>query len=156
MQGSSVINMSFSGGLFPLCVTRAISKAAKKGVTTVLCAGNSGEDIYLPVNAITVGATNSQHERAKFSNFGKKVTLFAPGVQIKSAWIHPGKAGTRVTSGTSMAAPHVAGVVLMLKSRQTLKTADATKKALIDLAIKDAVHNGESGSNLFLYNGSGQ
>ena len=63
--------------------------------------------------AITVGATTIRDDRASFSNFGAVVDIFAPGQQITSAWIDSDTA-TNTISGTSMATPHVAGLVAYL------------------------------------------
>ena len=63
--------------------------------------------------AITVGATNSGDFRIWYSNHGSCLDLFAPGDAIRSAW-YTSDTGAMVTSGTSMAAPHVAGAAANL------------------------------------------
>ena len=60
-------------------------------------------------NAIVVGATTEEDERASYSNFGKCVTLFAPGERINGAFITDDDA-EEVMSGTSLASAHVSGI----------------------------------------------
>ena len=62
----------------------------------------------LSLQAVTVGATNPEDDRASFSNYGSCVDIFAPGVNVLSTFIGSPTA-TETWSGTSMATPHVAG-----------------------------------------------
>jgi hypothetical protein len=76
--------------------------------------------------AITVGATDSSDRKATFSNWGKCVDVFGPGVRIQSAMIPSAYAAL---SGTSMAAPHVAGVAArMWASGMCSSAADCSAK----------------------------
>ncbi|KAG5732405.1 hypothetical protein E4T56_gene11328 [Termitomyces sp. T112] len=91
------------------------------GVHVVVAAGNNGIDArdISPARApgaITVGATNVLDQRAIFSNYGPVLDIFAPGVDIMSAWIGNPKV-TRVLDGTSMAAPHISGMIACFISR---------------------------------------
>ncbi|KAM5346723.1 hypothetical protein ACJ41O_009728 [Fusarium nematophilum] len=118
-QEFSVINLSIGGG-YSYSMNRIIENAAKAGVISVVAAGNENVDAgetspASAPSAITVGAIDSRWAIADFSNWGKSVDIFAPGVDITSAsW--KSDTGTYTISGTSMACPHVAGLVLYAQS----------------------------------------
>lgn len=109
---NSVANMSLGGGASTALDT-AVSNLINAGTTVVVAAGNSKKDACrtsparVPA-AITVAASDQTDTFASFSNWGPCVDIIAPGVAITSAWIN---SSTRTISGTSMAAPHVAGAV---------------------------------------------
>ncbi|KAL7748345.1 hypothetical protein RI367_006306 [Sorochytrium milnesiophthora] len=109
----SVINMSLGGPVFD-AIEQAIQTAIdQNGCIFVVAAGNDGKDASTNSPArmkdvITVGATTKDDQLAWFSNFGPKADILAPGVDITSIW---NNGSTNTLSGTSMAAPHVTGVV---------------------------------------------
>jgi subtilisin family serine protease len=115
-RSGDVANMSLGGGLY-LLLNEAVQRAAAKGIKFALAAGNNAADAkdYSPasasgVNVYTISAMDSTDTFASFSNYGSPVDYCAPGVSIKSTWI----GGVYKTiSGTSMAAPHAAGVLLL-------------------------------------------
>jgi aqualysin 1 len=109
----AVANMSLGGGV-STSLDSAVRNSIAAGVTYTIAAGNSNINASntSPARvgeAITVGASTSTDRRASFSNYGSIVDVFAPGQSITSAW-YTSNTATRTISGTSMAAPHVAGV----------------------------------------------
>lgn len=112
---TDVANMSLGGGFY-LTLNNAIIAASGKGIRFALAAGNSSADCSSTSPASTNGNgiyTVSAHDVnkyfASFSNYGAPVDFSAPGVNILSS--RPG-GGTVAMSGTSMAAPHVAGLLM--------------------------------------------
>ncbi|KAI9321726.1 peptidase S8/S53 domain-containing protein [Dichotomocladium elegans] len=115
----AVANMSLGGGK-SRALDEAVNSVVESGVVFSVAAGNDNRDAcrYSPAaaeQAITVGATNLNDERAYFSNYGKCVDVFAPGQDIMSIW-NSNPYATNTISGTSMAAPHVAGLSAYLLS----------------------------------------
>jgi thermitase len=106
-----VISMSLGGYHFSQAYQEAINYAWNKGAVIVAAAGNDNISIpHYPSdydNVISVGATDSNDQKADFSNFGQGVDVAAPGVDIYSTVVGGGYADF---SGTSMSCPVVAGV----------------------------------------------
>lgn len=129
----AVANMSL-GGTASAALDNALRNSIASGVTYIVAAGNENADACassparLP-QAVTVGASAANDVRASFSNYGSCVDLFAPGVNIASAW-HTGATATRTSSGTSMAAPHAAGVAALYLAAYPDKTPAEVEAAL--------------------------
>lgn len=157
----AVANMSL-GGPRNSSVDLAVQKVIADGVTVAVAAGNDGRDAcsFSPARvtaAITTGATNRADERASFSNYGPCLDLFAPGVDVKSAWINQtySAESTRTISGTSMATPHVAGAAAALLEQNPGLSPEAVANALVSGATRDVVLNPRKGSpNRLLFQGS--
>ncbi|KZM26903.1 Oryzin [Ascochyta rabiei] len=160
----SVINLSL-GGQASTTWTNAIQAAYSQGVLSVVAAGNGDQSGNpLPVssqspanapNALTVAAADSSFRPASFTNYGAGVDIFAPGVSILSSYIGSNSA-TATQSGTSMAAPHVAGLAVYLQALEGLSTPAAVTERIKALGIASRITGTLNGSpNLFAYNGNG-
>lgn len=113
----NIINMSFGAPMDSQAFRDSCDVAYKAGIILIAATGNFNQPIVdNPAgfdSVIAVSATAQDDSRALFSNYGAKVELSAPGVEIKSTI--PG-GGYGVMSGTSQAVPHVAGVAALVVS----------------------------------------
>lgn len=112
LQPKTVVNLSV-GGFRNAALNFAIEYASKLGIHFSTAAGNEHENAcdFSPGSSrasITTGASTYRDTVAFFSNFGRCVNIFAPGVDILSSWIGGAQ---KIASGTSMAAPHTTGVM---------------------------------------------
>ena len=146
----SVANMSLGGGKSPT-LDRAVNAAVDAGIHFAVAAGNDNADSckYSPASAekaVTVGASTLADERAYFSNFGKCNDIFAPGLNIQSTW-KGSKYATNIISGTSMASPHIAGLLAYFLSLQPSEdSAFAVAKVTPKQLKKDLISVGTIGS----------
>ncbi|MFE6288156.1 S8 family serine peptidase [Streptomyces sp. NPDC057877] len=146
---AKVINMSLGGGGSCTSATQnAVNAAVGRGTTVVVAAGNSNANAanYSPAscnNVISVAATNRSGARAYYSNYGTVVDIAAPGGETRTttsngiySTLNSGSQGPSTESyayyqGTSMAAPHIAGLAALMKSVNSALT-----PAQIESAIK--------------------
>jgi len=144
-DGAAVMNLSLGGSGNPddpMC--QAVDAAAAAGSVVVIAAGNNGR--YLGLDSpglaqrgIGVGASTKGDELARFSSLGPvggtwaiKPDLLAPGGSIGSTW----RGGQYATmGGTSMAAPHVAGVAALLRQLHPQETPDRIRGRLMNEAL---------------------
>jgi len=134
-NGADVLNNSW-GGFGSASVDAAIDTATSLGAVVVFAAGNDDSQ-YLGQAAnpkvIAVAASDTGDARASFSNYGPQISVAAPGVNILSlrgpGRLHGQVVGGkyRYLSGTSMAAPHVSGVVALLLAQHPGLTLDEVR-----------------------------
>ncbi|MDV6011596.1 S8 family serine peptidase [Haloechinothrix sp. LS1_15] len=157
-DGPSVANMSLGGGASS-ALDDAVRNSVNAGVTYAVASGNDDADAcnYSPARvaeALTVNATTSSDARSWFSNYGTCTDIFAPGSDITSAWIG-GDTATRTISGTSMAAPHVAGAAALYLADNPQAAPSEVNGAITSQATEGVVSNPGPGSpNRLVYTGA--
>lgn len=164
----SVANMSLGGGKTSL-LDEAVNAAVEAGIHFAVAAGNDNADAcnYSPAaaeKALTVGASAIDDSRAYFSNYGKCTDIFAPGLSIQSTWIGS-KTAVNTISGTSMASPHIAGLLAYYLSLQPSSDSEYSlaaitpkelKSQMISIATTDALSDiPKDTPNLLAWNGGG-
>jgi len=151
----SVLNMSLGGGK-STALNAAVDAASEAGVISVVASGNSRANAcnYSPASApsaISVGSTTKTDGLSPFSNIGSCVHVLAPGSDIVSSYI--GSPSTeRTLSGTSMASPHVAGVVASHLSRFGATSPAEMRQRLQDKAFKGKITSVPAGTPNLLVN----
>lgn len=122
-----IINLSLGTDTDSELLKDMVDRAYNAGILVVAAAGNSQngkplttDTVNYPArydSAIAVAAIDSANHRGSFSSVGNKVELAAPGVNIISAYVSNGTPGYAMMSGTSQAAPHISGMLALLKQK---------------------------------------
>lgn len=164
----SVANMSLGGGK-TTALDDVVNAAVAAGIHFAVAAGNDNADAcnYSPAaaeKAITVGAMALDDSRAYFSNWGKCTDIFAPGLSIQSTWIGS-KYAVNTISGTSMASPHICGLLAYYLSLQPASdseyaipdiTPEKMKSNMLSIATVGALSDlPKDTPNLLAWNGGG-
>ncbi|PGH06502.1 hypothetical protein GX51_02326 [Blastomyces parvus] len=149
----SVMNLSL-GSAYSAAFNYAAAAVVRMGFFVAVSAGNDAIDAAKKSPAsepivCTIGATDANDKIADFSNFGSGVDLFAPGVGIVSTI--PG-GNTDAMSGTSMAAPHVAGLAAVFMARENIAGPSVCDR-LKDLATNSVHGMPEGTTQKLLFNG---
>jgi subtilisin family serine protease len=156
----AVANMSLGGGASS-ALDAAVSRSIADGVTYAIAAGNGNflgfaQDACRTSparvgQAITVSATDKSDRKASWANFGTCLDIFAPGVGITSSW-YTGATATSTISGTSMAAPHVAGVAALYLQGNGGASPQQVRDALVAAATTGKVTSpGRNSPNRLLF-----
>jgi serine protease len=115
-NGADIINMSLGGGGFRQTMKDALSYAVEQGTLPLASAGNSGSrGVAYPAayeECVCVSAVDESENLASFSQYGPKVGVTGPGVDVLSTWPAPGQPYNRI-SGTSMSCPAASGVAAL-------------------------------------------
>ncbi|XP_019622766.1 PREDICTED: proteinase T-like [Branchiostoma belcheri] len=151
----SVANMSLGGGRSD-AMNEAVKAVVEAGVIMVVAAGNEGWEAcnVSPASeptAVTVGCSDNEDDFCFFSNYGTCMDIIAPGMDVTSAWIG-GQFADNTISGTSMSAPHIAGIVAKYLSRQsTVPSPKEVKDFLQNTSTKDKINMIPSNSDTLNY-----
>jgi subtilisin family serine protease len=137
-HGADVINLSLGGTANSTAIDSAVQYAVSKDCVVVAAAGNEGSNaVYYPAadaNVIGVGATDGHDARSTYSNYGPRVDITAPGDSVYST-IRVLHGSYGYLSGTSMATPHVAGVVALIRAKNPTWARQQVEEQLLSTAL---------------------
>ena len=151
--GNRVASMSLGGG-FSQASNDAVNALVQSGVPLAIAAGNSNADTcrFSPASAelpIAVGSTTQGDVRSAFSNYGPCTDIFAPGSDITGATNIPGQYVTG--SGTSMATPHVAGVLAIMRSKDATISPEQAKREIVTNGLENVLKDVRNSPNVLLH-----
>jgi subtilisin family serine protease len=151
---NSVANMSLGGGA-STAIDSAVAAATRSGLVMAVAAGNSRGDACSlspgrTPEALTVAASDINDNLASFSEKGRCVDIIAPGVNVLSTW---NNGRTNTISGTSMATPHVAGIVALALAERQFSTVAQVNDYIKSIATPGRVTGNLQGApNSLAYN----
>ena len=132
-NGARIINMSWGSGQHSFVIQDAINYAHAHGVVLIGAAGNSKEsESFYPAayrKVISVASTTPDKQRFHRTNFGASIDIAAPGNGILSTQINN---SYRILTGTSMAAPHIAGIAALMLSKRPTLTHEEVRQILVN------------------------
>jgi subtilisin family serine protease len=153
----AVANMSLGcrGGCTNTSTDQAVRNLINSGVQVALAAGNDNIDACRGTpnrvaEGVTVGATTSSDSRSSFSNWGTCIDIMAPGSSITSA-SYSSDTGSTSMSGTSMAAPHVAGAMALYLQSNPSASPSQVRDHLVNIATTGRLTDLSGSPNRLLY-----
>lgn len=120
-----VINISAGGDYSGTTIQPILKRLADKGVIVVCAAGNEGGLLIFPAHdkhTLAIGAIDRKGARPDWSNFGPRLVVMAPGIDLLGCWLHQGYSKL---SGTSMATPMGSGILTAVEGKHALSLTEA-------------------------------
>jgi serine protease len=152
-QGADIVNMSLGGGGYTDVMKNAVSYALNNGALPICAAGNDGSSsVSYPAaydECVAVSAVDENENLASFSQYGDKLDVAAPGVDILSTWTeYKSTYGGKYNkiSGTSMACPAASGVAALGKAANPDLSATQLRQALKDTAVDIGLSSQKQGA----------
>lgn len=140
-----IVNMSFGTPAYSEALEKAVADACASGILMIAAAGNGGAAVEYPAafdGVVAVAASDAQSQVSELSNAGEELEIAAPGEKVRVAACFD---GSRVASGTSVAAPHVAGAASLIWEKDLSRPASFVRGLLAQSA---RAMEGEDGCGL--------